>query len=132
MNTKKFNEFIEKEANNTITGTFPYDPFGGLEDGSITVRENETFSFSNVDTYNIFVRKDDEYRNVRAKVNDFANNVFGSGPRCMILSEGERKMEREMGLDWCEFYTLLLANLWTNEAAKAEVYFVLGYFAFAK
>lgn len=133
MNTKikKFNEFAGNGPEE-ITGSFPYDPFGDIKDGDITIRENEKFSFSNVDTYNIFVKKDQDYRDVRAKVNEFANNVFGSGTKCKVLSDGDYRMEKEMGLDWCEFYTLLLANLWTNEAAKAEVFYVLGYFAFAK
>lgn len=69
---------------------------------------------------------------MRNSINDFANNIFGTGSRCLNLSYGNSRMKEKLGLDWCEFYSLLLANLFTNEAAKAETIYVLTYFAFAE
>ena len=69
---------------------------------------------------------------MRSAINDFSNDVFGTGSRCWNMSRGNKRMKETLGLDWCEFYSLLLANLFTMEAAKAETIYVLTYFAFAE
>lgn len=121
----KYNEFVESD--NTISGDFPAFAFDDVE-----LLEGEKFSFSNCETFNFFVSKYRDRKEMRNSINDFANNIFGTGSRCLNLSYGNSRMKEKLGLDWCEFYSLLLANLFTNEAAKAETIYVLTYFAFAE
>lgn len=122
---QKYEEFAA--GNNTISGDFPAFPFDG-----VTLLEDEEFSFSNCETFNFFVSKYRDRKEIREAINDFSNNVFGTGSRCLNMSRGNDRMKQELGLDWCEFYSLLLANLFTREAAKVEVIYVLTYFAFAE
>ena len=122
---KKYNEFVTGDG--TISGDFPAFPFDGVE-----LLEGEEFSFSNCSKYNFFVSKYRDRREVRNAINDFSNHVFGTGSRCLNMSRGNTRMKEELGLDWCEFYSLLIANLMTEESAKAEVIYVLTYFAFAE
>lgn len=122
---EKYNEFVT--VNKTISGDFPAFAFDDVE-----LLENEKFSFSNCETFNFFVSKYRDRKEIREAINDFSNNVFGTGSRCLNMSRGNDRMKQELGLDWCEFYSLLLANLFTREAAKVEVIYVLTYFAFAE
>ena len=122
---EKYNEFVT--VNKTISGDFPAFAFDDVE-----LLENENFSFSNCETFNFFVSKYRDRKEIREAINDFSNNVFGTGSRCLNMSRGNDRMKQELGLDWCEFYSLLLANLFTREAAKVEVIYVLTYFAFAE
>lgn len=122
---EKYNEFVT--VNKTISGDFPAFAFDDVE-----LLENENFSFSNYETFNFFVSKYRDRKEIREAINDFSNNVFGTGSRCLNMSRGNDRMKQELGLDWCEFYSLLLANLFTREAAKAETIYVLTYFTFAK
>lgn len=122
---KKYNEFVAGDG--TISGDFPAFAFDG-----VTLLEDEEFSFSNCSKYNFFVSEYRDRREMRSAINDFSNHVFGTGSRCLNMSRGNTRMKEELGLDWCEFYSLLLANLVTEEAAKAETIYVLTYFAFAE
>lgn len=122
---KKYEEFVVE--NKTISGDFPAFAFDGVE-----LLEGEKFSFSNCETFNFFVSKYRDRKEMRNAINDFADNVFGTGSRCLNMSYGNSRMKEKLGLDWCEFYSLLLANLVTKESAKAEVIYVLTYFAFAE
>ena len=122
---KKYEEFVESD--NTISGDFPAFAFDDVE-----LLEGENFSFSNCETFNFFVSEYRDRREMRNSINDFANNVFGTGSRCLNMSYGNSRMKEKLGLDWCEFYSLLLANLMTVESAKAETIYVLTYFAFAE
>lgn len=122
---QKYEEFVS--TNKTISGDFPAFPFDG-----VTLLEDEKFSFSNCETYNFFISKYRDRKEMRNSINEFSNHVFGTGSRCLNMSRGNTRMKEELGLDWCEFYSLLLANLVTDEAAKAETIYVLTYFAFAE
>ena len=122
---EKYNEFVT--VNKTISGDFPAFAFDG-----VTLLEDEKFSFSNCETFNLFVSKYRDRKEMRNAINDFANDVFGTGSRCLNMSYGNSRMKEKLGMDWCEFYSLLLANLMTKESAKAEVIYVLTYFAFAE
>ena len=122
---KKYNEFAT--ANPTIGGDFPAFAFSNVE-----LLEDEKFSFSNCETFNFFVSEYKDRKEMRNFINNFSNNVFGMGSRCWNMSRGNSRMKEELGLDWCEFYSLLLANLFTDEAAKAETIYVLTYFAFVE
>lgn len=122
---KKYEEFVVE--NKTISGDFPAFAFDDVE-----LLEGEKFSFSNCETFNFFISKYRDRKEIREAINDFSNNVFGTGSRCLNMSRGNSRMKEELGLDWCEFYSLLLANLFTREAAKAETIYVLTYFAFAE
>ena len=122
---KKYEEFVA--GNKTISGDFPAFAFDGVE-----LLEDEKFLFSNCETFNFFVSKYRDRKEMRNAINGFANDVFGTGSRCWNMSHGNSRMKEELGLDWCEFYSLLLANLMTVESAKAETIYVLTYFAFAK
>lgn len=122
---QKYEEFAA--GNNTISGDFPAFPFDG-----VTLLEDEEFSFSNCEKYNFFVSKYKDRREMRSAINDFSNNVFGTGSRCWNMSRGNNRMKEELGLNWCEFYSLLLSNLVQEDAAKAETIYVLTYFAFAE
>lgn len=122
---KKYNEFAT--ANPTIGGDFPAFAFDG-----VTLLENEKFSFSNCETFNFFISNYRDRGEMRSAINDFSNDVFGTGSRCWNMSRGNERMKEKLGLDWCEFYSLLLANLMTKESAKAETIYVLTYFAFAE
>ena len=122
---KKYNEFAT--VNTTISGDFPAFAFDNVE-----LMRDEKFSFSNCETFNFFVSEYRDRKEMRNAINDFANDVFGTGSRCWNMSRGNKKMKQELGLDWCEFYSLLLANLFTRESAKAETIYVLTYFAFAE
>ena len=122
---KKYIEFAT--ANPKIGGDFPAFAFNDVE-----LLEGEKFSFSNCETFNFFVSEYRDRKEMRNSINDFANNVFGTGSRCLNLSYGNSRMKEKLGLDWCEFYSLLLANLMTVESAKAETIYVLTYFAFTE
>lgn len=122
---EKYETFVAE--NKTISGDFPAFAFDNVE-----LLEDEKFSFSNCETFNFFVSEYRDRKEMRSAINDFSNNVFGTGSRCWNMSRGNKRMKQELGLDWCEFYSLLLANLFTREAAKAEVIYVLTYFAFAE
>lgn len=122
---EKYETFVAE--NKTISGDFPAFAFDDVE-----LLEGEKFSFSNCETFNFFISKYRDRKEIREAINDFSNNVFGTGSRCLNMSRGNSRMKEELGLDWCEFYSLLLANLFTREAAKAEVIYVLTYFAFAE
>lgn len=122
---EKYEEFVESD--NTISGDFPAFAFDDVE-----LLEGEEFSFSNCETYNFFVSKYRDRKEMRSAINDFSNDVFGTGSRCWNMSRGNERMKEKLGLDWCEFYSLLLANLVTKESAKAETIYVLTYFAFAE
>ena len=122
---KKYNEFAT--ANPTIGGDFPAFAFNNVE-----LLEDEKFSFSNCEAFNFFVSEYKDRKEMRNFINNFSNNVFGMGSRCWNMSRGNSRMKEKLGLDWCEFYSLLLANLFTDEAAKAETIYVLTYFAFAE
>lgn len=122
---KKYEEFVAGDK--TISGDFPAFAFDG-----VTLLEDEKFSFSNCDTFNFFISKYRDRKEMRNAINEFSNDVFGTGSRCWNMSHGNSRMKEELGLDWCEFYSLLLANLMTVESAKAETIYVLTYFAFAK
>ena len=122
---KKYEEFVAGDK--TISGDFPAFAFDDVE-----LLEGEKFSFSNCETFNLFVSKYRDRKEMRNAINDFANDVFGTGSRCLNMSYGNSRMKEKLGMDWCEFYSLLLANLMTKESAKAEVIYVLTYFAFAE
>lgn len=122
---KKYNEFAN--ANPTISGDFPAFAFNNVE-----LMEDEKFSFSNCETFNFFISNYIDRKEMRNFINGFSNIVFGTGSRCWNMSRGNERMKETLGLDWCEFYSLLLANLFTDEAAKAETIYVLTYFTFAK
>lgn len=122
---EKYETFVAE--NKTISGDFPAFTFD-----DVTLLEDEKFSFSNCETFNLFVSKYRDRKEMRNAINDFANDVFGTGSRCLNMSYGNSRMKEKLGMDWCEFYSLLLANLMTKESAKAEVIYVLTYFAFAE
>ena len=122
---EKYETFVAE--NKTISGDFPAFAFD-----DVTLLEDEKFSFSNCETFNLFVSKYRDRKEMRNAINDFANDVFGTGSRCLNMSYGNSRMKEKLGMDWCEFYSLLLANLMTKESAKAEVIYVLTYFAFAE
>ena len=122
---EKYETFVAE--NKTISGDFPAFAFD-----DVTLLEDEKFSFSNCETFNLFVSKYRDRKEMRNAINDFANDVFGTGSRYLNMSYGNSRMKEKLGMDWCEFYSLLLANLMTNESAKAEVIYVLTYFAFAE
>lgn len=122
---KKYKNFCNSE--NPISGDFPAFAFDG-----VTLLKSEEFSFSNCERYNFFVSNYRDRGEMRNAINDFSNNVFGTGSRCWNLSRGNKRMKEELGLDWCELYSLLLANMVTKESAKAETIYVLTYFAFAE
>lgn len=122
---EKYETFVAE--NKTISGDFPAFAFD-----DVTLLEDEKFSFSNCKTFNLFVSKYRDRKEMRNAINDFANDVFGTGSRCLNMSYGNSRMKEKLGMDWCEFYSLLLANLMTVESAKAETIYVLTYFAFAK
>lgn len=122
---KKYEEFVVE--NKTISGDFPAFAFDDVE-----LLEGEKFSFSNCEASNFFVSKYRDRKEMRLAINEFSNYVFGTGSRCWNMSRGNERMKQELGLDWCEFYSLLLANLSTKESARAETIYVLTYFAFAE
>ena len=122
---EKYETFVAGDK--TISGDFPAFAFDDVE-----LLEGEKFSFSNCETFNFFVSKYRDRKEMRNAISDFANDVFGTGSRCWNMSRGNKRMKEELGLDWCEFYSLLLANLMTVESAKAETIYVLTYFAFAE
>lgn len=122
---EKYETFVAE--NKTISGDFPAFTFD-----DVTLLEDEKFSFSNCETFNLFVSKYRDRKEMQNAINDFANDVFGTGSRCLNMSYGNSRMKEKLGMDWCEFYSLLLANLMTKESAKAEVIYVLTYFAFAE